>query len=303
MPYQAHSQHSHFQHTPVMAKCVIESIDNLPKERRDGGLIIDATLGGGGHSALVLEAHPNMNVIGLDQDPTAIEAAKQRLMPFGSRVEIFEGNFAEFQPTTKASVVLADLGVSSPQLDVAARGFSFTKDGPLDMRMNQEKGIKASELIAKLNEKDLSDVIYSYGEEKFSRKIARRIKRDLLDKGPYSGTLSLAYAIAGCYPPKSRYGRIHPATRTFQALRIAVNNELEALDHFLEQAPDWLKPQGLIMLISFHSLEDRLVKRAFKDDERLERITRKPIIASEQEISNNPRSRSAKFRSARRKGN
>ena len=195
---------------------------------------------------------------------------------------------------------MADLGVSSPQLDVAKRGFSFRLDGPLDMRMNPQVGETAAELIGRLEETELADLIYAYGEERLSRRIARRIKHDLAEQGPYAGTAALAYAVAGCYPPKARRGRIHPATRTFQALRIAVNDELDALDRFLQKAPDWLVPGGLLAVISFHSLEDRRVKTAFLRDQRLERLTRKPLVASEMEIAANPRSRSAKCRFARR---
>jgi len=198
--------------------------------------------------------------------------------------------------------VLADLGVSSPQLDVAERGFSFRLDGPLDMRMNAGgEGETAAELIDRLQENELADLIYGYGEERLSRRIARRIKADLKAKGSYVGTAALAYAVAGCYPPKARRGRIHPATRTFQALRIAVNDELGVLDRLLQQAPDWLEPEGLLGIISFHSLEDRRVKTAFLSDERLQRVTRKPIMATEEEEELNPRSRSAKWRLALRR--
>ena len=276
----------------------------LASERlaRSDGLLIDATLGGGGHSALLLDRHPNLRLIGLDQDPTARAAAARRLAPFTERVQILGVNFADFTPQEPAVMVLADLGVSSPQLDVAERGFSFHLDGPLDMRMNPAGGAEtAGELIDRLEESALADVIYAYGEERLSRRIARRIKSDLAAQGPYSGTAALAYAVAGCYPPKARRGRIHPATRTFQALRIAVNKELEVLDRLLQQAPGWLEPNGLLGLISFHSLEDRRVKTAFLRDERLERITRKPVVASEQEQDRNPRSRSAKWRLAQRR--
>ena len=162
------------------------------------------------------------------------------------------------------------------------------------------RGETAAELIDRLEENELADLIYGYGEERLSRRIARRIKADLKDKGSYEGTAALAYAVAGCYPPKARRGRIHPATRTFQALRIAVNDELGVLDRLLQQAPDWLQPEGMLGIISFHSLEDRRVKSAFLRDERLQRITRKPIVASEQEKSINPRSSSAKLRCALR---
>ena len=197
--------------------------------------------------------------------------------------------------------VLADLGVSSPQLDVAERGFSFRQDGPLDMRMNPQAGATAAELLEQLEEGELADLIYAYGEERLSRRIARRIKQHLQEQGPFRGTAELAYAIAGCYPPKARHGRIHPATRSFQALRIAVNDELGVLDRLLASAPDWLVSGGLFGVISFHSLEDRRVKTAFVSDERLQRVTRKPETATEAEQHSNPRSRSAKWRLARRR--
>ena len=266
------------------------------------GLLIDATLGGGGHSALLLEHHPHLRLLGLDQDPAARAAAADRLAPFSDRIQIRAMNFADFTPEEPAAMVLVDLGVSSPQLDQAERGFSFRLDGPLDMRMNPAGGAEtAGELIERLEESALADLIYAYGEERLSRRIARRIKSDLASQGAYSGTAALAYAIAGCYPPKARRGRIHPATRTFQALRIAVNRELEVLERLLQRAPDWLVPHGLLGIISFHSLEDRRVKQAFVEDQRLERITRKPLVASEEEQQSNPRSRSAKWRLARRR--
>ena len=289
---------SSFSHVPVLADAVLAAAEQLP---RSEGLLIDATLGGGGHSALLLERHPGLRLIGLDQDPTARAAAAERLAPFGDRVTIVATNFADYQPAESALMVMADLGVSSPQLDVAERGFSFRLDGPLDMRMNGSgDGETAAELIDRLEENELADLIYGYGEERLSRRIARRIKNDLAEQGAYAGTAALAYAVAGCYPPKARRGRIHPATRTFQALRIAVNDELGVLDRLLQQAPDWLEPDGLLGIISFHSLEDRRVKTAFLRDERLQRMTRKPVVATEEEEEANPRSRSAKWRLARR---
>ena len=287
-----------FSHVPVLADAVLDAARQIP---RPDGLLIDATLGGGGHSALLLEQHPGLRLVGLDQDATARAAAAERLAPFGDRVTIVATNFAEYTPPEPALMVLADLGVSSPQLDVAERGFSFRLDGPLDMRMNAAgDGETAAELIDRLEENELADLIYAYGEERLSRRIARRIKADLKEKGAYTGTAALAYAVAGCYPPKARRGRIHPATRTFQALRIGVNDELGVLDRLLLQAPDWLEPGGLVGIISFHSLEDRRVKTAFLRDERLERITRKPVVATEEEEEANPRSRSAKWRLARK---
>ena len=210
-------------------------------------------------------------------------------------------NFAAYTPAQPVLAVLADLGVSSHQLDVPERGFSFRADGPLDMRMNTEGGGEtAAELIDRLEENDLADLLFHYGEERLSRRIARRLKAE----GPWDdcerGTAALAYAIAGCYPPKQRHGRIHAATRSFQALRIAVNDELGVLETLLNDAPNWLEPGGRIAVISFHSLEDRLVKNRFKADERLRVISRKPLIASEQEAEANPRARSAKLRVAER---
>jgi len=292
-----------FAHLPVLAEPVLAGFAELSPllAQHGGGVLIDCTLGGGGHSALLLEAHPALRLIGLDQDPTARAAAAERLAPFGDRVQIVATNFADFTPAEPAVAVLADLGVSSPQLDVAERGFSFRHDGPLDMRMNPQAGATAAELLERLEEGELADLIYAYGEERLSRRIARRIKQHLHEQGPFRGTAELAYAIAGCYPPKVRHGRIHPATRSFQALRIAVNDELGVLDRLLAAAPDWLLSGGLFGVISFHSLEDRRVKTAFVSDDRLQRVTRKPETATEAEQHSNPRSRSAKWRLARRR--
>ena len=294
---------SDFRHQPVLADAVRQAFAELPPAP-DGGppLLVDATLGGGGHASLLLEVHPTLRLIGLDQDPTARAAASERLAPHGERATIVATNFADWTPPSPLVGVLADLGVSSPQLDVAARGFSFRADGHPDMRMNPQAGETAAELIDRLEETELADLIYAYGEERLSRRIARRLK----EQGPWGdpahprGTADLAYAIAGCYPPRARHGRIHPATRTFQALRIAVNDELGALERLLERAPDWLVPGGILAIISFHSLEDRRVKTAFLADLRLERLTRKPLVADDAEVEANPRSRSAKLRVARR---
>ena len=287
-----------FHHEPVLADEVLKSIKKLPKELLKEGLIIDATLGGGGHSGLLLENYSEIKIIGIDQDPEARKAAYQYLSNFESRIKIVDTNFANFTPPRKAIMVLADLGVSSHQLNQASRGFSFRSDGPIDMRMNPRNKMKASDLLNQLNENDLANLIFKYGEERFSRRIARKIKLDLTEKGPYLGTTDLANAITYCYPKKLRHQRIHPATKTFQALRIAINNELEVLDILLKKSPDWLVEGGLLGIISFHSLEDRKVKNSFISDQRLERITRKPIQANSLEIEQNKRSRSAKFRIA-----
>jgi len=291
-----------FMHVPVLAEPLMQTLAVELCDQRQSGVFIDATLGGGGHSGLLLDRYPKLRLLGLDHDPTARLAAAERLELHGDRVTIVATNFADYTPPRPVALVLADLGVSSPQLDVAQRGFSFRLDGPLDMRMNQAGGGEtAADLIARLDESDLADLIYAYGEERLSRRIARRIKADLDASGAYAGTAALAYAVAGCYPPKARRGRIHPATRTFQALRVAVNDELAVLDRLLQQAPDWLQPDGLLAIISFHSLEDRRVKTAFLSDERLQRVTRKPLRSDEAEQLLNPRSRSAKLRIARRR--
>ena len=292
-----------FAHVPVLAEAVLggcAGLELLLKLGEQRGVLLDATLGGGGHSALLLEAHPGLQLIGLDRDPTARAAAAERLAPFGDRVTIVATSFGDYTPDQPVLAVLADLGVSSPQLDVAARGFSFRGDGPPDMRMNPEAGETAAELIDRLEENELADLIYAYGEERLSRRIARRLVAERPWSGSGRSSGDLAYVIAGCFPPPARRGRIHPATRTFQALRIAVNDELGQLDRLLQRAPDWLVPGGLLAIISFHSLEDRRVKTAFLADERLERVTRKPLVAEAAEAEANPRSRSAKLRVARR---
>ena len=291
-----------FSHQSVLAAEVLEAFASLPLPPAGAPLrLIDCTLGGGGHSALLLEAHPLLEVVGLDQDPAARAAAAARLAPWGDRARIVATNFAGFTPDQPAQGVLADLGVSSPQLDRPERGFSFREDGPIDMRMNPDKGEPAAELLDRLEEGELADLLYRLGEERLSRRVARRLVAERTHR-PWRerGTAELAYVIAGCYPPKARHGRIHPATRCFQALRLAVNDELGSLERLLERAPDWLVPGGLLAIISFHSLEDRRVKTAFLADPRLERLTRKPITAGPEELEANPRSRSAKLRVARR---
>ena len=295
------SSSSNFNHVPIMGKEIIQSLKELPSELTKKGLIIDATIGGGGHSAQILENFPGIKIIGLDQDPMAREAASKKLIKFGTRIKIISTNFADFSLDEQAICVLADLGVSSHQLDEPSRGFSFRLNGPIDMRMNPKEGSSAAELIETLSEQDLADLIYKLGEEKRSRRIARKIKHDLAENGPYSGTQDLSYAIAGCFPPKQRYGRIHPSTRTFQALRIAVNNELSSLESLLLKAPNWLLEGGLFMVMSFHSLEDRRVKSSFKTDNRLKVLSKKPMRASSEEIELNPRSKSAKLRISAKK--
>ena len=292
------SDSSFFNHQSVMTDEIMDSLEHYPLIHNNQLKGIDATLGGGGHSYHLLRKYSDLNIIGLDQDPFARKSALKKLDEFKSRIDIRASNFADFVPKEKVSFVIADLGVNSNQIDDPKRGFSFQKDGPLDMRMNPFLDVDAEKLIEALNEKDLANLIYKYGEERLSRKIARKIKLDLKENGKYSGTKELAYSIAGCFPPKQRYKKIHPATRTFQALRIAVNKEIEVLEKFLQVVPEWLLPGGIISIISFHSLEDRLVKSCFKNDQRLKNLTKKPITPSEEEVELNKRARSGKLRIA-----
>ena len=292
------SDSSFFNHKSVMTNEIMASLEHYPLIQNNQLKGIDATLGGGGHSYQLLRKYSDLKIIGLDQDPFARKSASKKLDDFKNRIDIKASNFAHFEPKEKVSFVIADLGVNSNQIDDPKRGFSFQKDGPLDMRMNPFLEVDAEKLIETLNEKDLANLIYKYGEERLSRKIARKIKMDLKENGKYSGTKDLAYSIAGCFPPKQRYKKIHPATRTFQALRIAVNKEIEVLEKFLQVVPDWLLPGGIISIISFHSLEDRLVKNSFKNDQRLKNLTKKPITPTEQEVEVNKRARSGKLRIA-----
>ena len=295
------SDSSFFNHKSVMTDEIMASLEHYPLIHDNKLKGIDATLGGGGHSYHLLRKYSDLNIIGLDQDPFARKSASKKLHKFQNRIDIRASNFADFVPKEKVSFVIADLGVNSNQIDDPERGFSFQKDGPLDMRMNPFLEVDAEKLIEALNEKDLANLIYKYGEERLSRKIARKIKMDLKENGKYSGTKELAYSIAGCFPPKQRYKKIHPATRTFQALRIAVNKEIEVLEKFLQVVPEWILPGGIISIISFHSLEDRLVKNSFKNDQRLKNLTKKPITPSEQEVELNKRARSGKLRIAQLK--
>jgi 16S rRNA (cytosine1402-N4)-methyltransferase len=281
-----------FFHESVLPKEIIENL-----EIKDGGHYLDATLGAGGHSYLILASNSAVKLTAIDRDINAINFAKQRLEKYGNRVNFWQGNFCDYQPWQQLfDGIIADLGVSSPQLDHPERGFSFRLEGDLDMRMDTSQALTSKEIVNHWKEKDLADLIYIYGEERLSRRIATTI----VQKRPFYTTTELAEAIASCVPPKYRHGRIHPATRTFQALRIKVNQELESLEKFIQVAPNWLKPEGRIAIISFHSLEDRIVKHQFKDHPQLKVITKKPIIPSKEEERLNPRSRSAKLRVAYR---
>ena len=263
------------------------------------GHYLDATLGRGGHSELILASGAEIKVTGIDLDQDAIASVQVRLKSYiPERLTLWQGNFAKYQPEGELfDGIIADLGVSSPQFDVAERGFSFRHEAPLDMRMDRTQSLTAADIINHETEVYLADIFYKYGEERFSRRIARNI----VQKRPFSTTIELAQAIASSVPGKYRYGRIHPATRTFQALRIVVNQELESLETFVKQAPSWLKPKGIIGIISFHSLEDRIVKHGFRNHDLLEVITKKPIVPQIEEQKANPRSRSAKLRFAQKK--
>ena len=281
---------SEFVHVPVLSREVVEGL-----AIRSGGSYLDATVGGGGHSALILAAAQDVKLSAIDQDQSALLAAREKL---GDRAVYHQLNFAEFDPgETKFDGILADLGVSSAQFDIADRGFSFRHEAALDMRMDQRQELTAADIVNHWEESELAKIFYTYGEERLSRRIARRI----VERRPFTTTTELADAIAGSVPKQYRYGRIHPATRTFQGLRIAVNRELEVLEQFVEKAPTWLKPGGRIAIISFHSLEDRIVKHRLKESALLTVLTKKPIVAPENEIRENVRARSAKLRIAERK--
>jgi 16S rRNA (cytosine1402-N4)-methyltransferase len=277
-----------FLHIPVLSQELVAGLGVIPS-----GWYLDATVGGGGHSELILQAAPDVRLVAIDRDIQALDAARGKLAVYRDRVQFWHGNYADYQPLSQTfDGIIADLGVSSVQLDVAERGFSFRNEAPLDMRMDRSQGMTAADLVNHTPEVELARIIFTYGEERLSRQIAR----DIVAGRPFMTTTQLAYAIGGAVPKSYRYGRIHPATRTFQALRIVVNQELSSLEKFLEVAPTWLKPEGKIGLISFHSLEDRIVKHTLRANENLQVLTKKPIIASELELATNPRARSAKLR-------
>jgi len=304
-----------FVHATVLAD---EAVGFLAP--RAGETYCDATLGGGGHAERILEASgPDGRLVGIDRDPSALDAARARLQRFGDRVTLVHGRFGEAGGILRRLGVvpvdgfLLDVGVSSPQLDRAERGFSFQREGTLDMRMDPSSGETAQALIERVSVGELADLIRRYGEERYAGRIARAIK----ESGGLATTTELAAVIARAVPTRERSK--DPATRTFQALRIAVNDELGELERFLAEFPSLLKPGGRVVVIAFHSLEDGLVKDRFRalakepnvppdlaekmglHPATLELLTRKPVWAGDEELQRNPRARSARLRAARRK--
>lgn len=301
------------EHFPVLYD---EALAGL--QIQSGGLYIDATVGAGGHATGILQASsPDGQLLGLDADPEAISYASQLLGPFGNRVKLRVANFRHLRTVAVSCAfaqvdgILLDLGLSSRQLADAGRGFAFSQDGPLDMRMDRRDGPTAADLVNRLSEAELVDVLRHYGEEHY----ARRIVKAIIAARPLTSTSQLADIVARAV---GRRQKIHPATRTFQALRIAVNDELGAVAQVLPQARDLLRPGGRLAVIAFHSLEDRLVKRFFQQEAKdclcppetpvcvcqhqatLRAITRKPVRPATEEIARNPRSRSARLRIAER---
>ena len=288
-----------FEHITVMVSEVVQALS--PKV---GGLYVDATVGGGGHTEAILCASPETRVLAFDRDEDALSAAATRLAPFSDRVELIHASFDRLpQELAARSIVsidglIADLGVSTPQLDRAERGMSFRQAGPIDMRMDRRDDETALELIARLNQDELANIIYEFGEERASRRIARCIIQ-ALERGELRSTVDLRRAVVRAVGPR-RIGGVDPATRTFQALRIAVNGEMKQLDALLLAAGSIVAVEGVIAVISFHSLEDRRVKKALLNRGIWQRLSAKPLLASDHERADNPRSRSAKLRIARR---
>ncbi len=287
-------------HTPVLLK---ETINLLAPA--DGGIYVDGTLGMGGHSRVILEkSRPGGRVIGLDRDLDALAQARKNLASYDNRISFFHRNFIETrQVLTEIGIeyadgLLLDLGVSSMQLDSGSRGFSFKGSNPLDMRMDPRSSVTAAKLVNTESEDELANIFYYYGEEQQSRRIAARIVAER-KKTRIETTDRLADIVAQAIPKRFHPKKIHVATKVFQALRIAVNQELENLSEILDAALTILKPGGIICIISFHSLEDRLVKCKFREDPVFDPLTKKPIVPEKNERQTNPRARSAKLRAAR----
>ena len=310
-----------FHHLSVLAREVIEQLAPHP-----GGIYLDGTLGGGGHSELILEKiGPDGLLIGIDRDQSALAAASERLKRFGSCFKAVQGSFGDMAEIVKREGInaldglLLDLGVSSHQLDTDERGFSFRLDGPLDMRMDRTCGDSAADLLQECSAQELEQIIKEFGEERWARKIAQKIVK-IRQETPITTTLQLAELVAGTIPRRFHEDRIHPATRTFQGLRIAVNRELEQVQQGVSAGIETLKVGGRIAVISFHSLEDRIVKHLFREaatgctcppripycvcnkKPQLRILTGRPIVAGAEETERNPRARSAKLRVAEKLG-
>lgn len=314
-------------HLPVMPVEAIEHLEIKHADAETGRLFVDATLGLGGHTELILRAAPQVRVIGVDRDAEAIELAKARLAEFGERFEAVHYDYRQIKTVLRekgiesVAGILADLGVSSFQFDTPERGFSFKpgllgQDYPLDMRMDRLQSLTAADLVNDLSERELADVIFEYGEERAARRIARLIVAERA-KAAITTTAHLANLVVKAVHQQGHW-KIHPATRTFQALRIAVNRELDGLDQFVADAVEMLEPGGRFVVITFHSLEDRIIKQSFRFQsghcacppsqpvcqcgvaKRVDVLTRKAIQPSEAEIAQNPRARSAKLRACRK---
>jgi len=304
-------------HRPVLLAESLELLAPPP----DGGLLVDATLGQAGHAEAFLERWPRLSLLGIDADAALLETARERLARFGGRVELvrawFADVFASWSRERAPQLVLFDLGISRFHYEKSGRGFSFDRDEPLDMRLSDDLPASAADLVNGSGAEELADILARYGEERHARLIAARIARER-ERAPITTAARLAEIIRGAVPPSSRHGRIHPATRSFQALRIAVNGELEQLERGLAGAFRVLAPGGRLGVISFHSLEDRIVKRFFKERSRactcppeypvcrcggrreLSLVTPKPVRPGEAELADNPASRSAKLRVAQK---
>jgi 16S rRNA (cytosine1402-N4)-methyltransferase len=303
-------------HRSVMEKEVLEYL----QPPREAALLVDCTLGEGGHSLRFLESYPTLKVVGIDADEHILEVARSRLAPYGERVRLFNSWFNSFFKEyplggERPDLLLFDLGISLYHYRRSERGFTFGRDEELDMRLNRELEISAADIVNTYPERELADLIYRYGEERYSRSIARAILRRRGQQA-ISGSKELAEIVSSAVPAQYRHGRLHPATRTFQALRIVVNGELPRLEHALSDALQVLQVGGRMGVITFHSLEDRVVKHFFKEKNRsctcppewpickcggqrvVDILTRKPVLPSEEEARENPPSRSAKLRVA-----
>ena len=309
---------SEFHHVSVLLEECIEALSIKPD-----GIYVDGTLGGAGHSSRIAAELTTGRLIGIDRDPVALEAAGERLKPFADRVTLVHSNFDEMDTVLKdlgisgVDGILMDLGVSSPQLDDGKRGFSYMADAPLDMRMNSEDTLDARQIVNGWSYEELKRILYDYGEERYAPRIAAAICKRR-EEAPIETTLELVDIIRGAMPAAALREKQHPAKRSFQAIRIAVNDELGAVRQGMEAAIDHLKPGGRLAVITFHSLEDRIVKNVFQDaakgctcppsfpvcvcghKPKIKILTKKPIIATREEVEENPRSRSAKLRVAER---